>query len=39
MKYLLALTVLALGFLVIDEQEHERQQFEQVLALLAGVEE
>lgn len=38
MKYLLALTVLALGFLVIDEQEDERQQFEQVLMLLAGKE-
>ena len=39
MKYLLAIGVLALGFLIIDEQEGERQRFEQVLMLLAGAKE
>jgi len=34
--YVVAVVVIALGFLIIDEQEHERDEYEAVMAILAG---
>ena len=35
-EIVLAIVVLTLGFLIIDEQEEEREQFNSVLNLLVG---